>query len=62
MGAERVELVRVGGRDKRLLEFSRDGHRAPIRIEEAAPEMAELDRVETMDFSTSLPPIEPPSR
>ena len=50
VGAKSVELMRVRRRDERLAETLRNFHCPPIRIEEAAPEMAELDRIETIDM------------
>src|SRR3954468_13222172 len=44
-----MKLMRVGGGDERFAETFGDFDRAPVRIEEAPPEMAELDRVKQIN-------------
>src|SRR5437764_11282941 len=48
--AEGVEPMRVGRCDEWFAETFGDFDRAAIRIEKAAPEMAELDGIEAIDF------------
>src|ERR1051326_8773626 len=52
--AKGVELMRVRGSDKRLAETFGDFDGAAIGIEKPTPEMAQLDRVKTIDLLDEL--------
>jgi hypothetical protein len=45
-----VKAMSVGGRDERFAVSLRNLHGTPVWIEEAAPKMAKLNRIETVDF------------
>ena len=42
--------MRIGGGDQRFAKTRRHPFRAAIRVEEALVKMAELDRIEAIDF------------
>jgi len=50
MSSERVQSMRIGCGNQRFAKARRHSFRAAIRIEEALVKMAELDRIEAIDF------------
>ncbi len=50
MTAKGIQLVRIGSRDERSLEFLCHARRAPVRIERAFVKMTKLDPIETIDL------------
>ena len=50
MSAESVEAMRIGGGEERFAVRDRDGSRPAIEIEPALVKMADLDRIEAINF------------